>query len=94
MSTETNQFAVKWVSPRGFANEGDYVYGSLEALRDDEVVQMVRRSDGGRITTMSYHRTLDNARLAAEKLLRKDRDGRAGWGEQSYDGVRQAGAQW
>ena len=86
-------FAVKWVSPRGYANEGDYVYGSIQSLKADEIISTVRNTQDGRIVTMSHHHTLSAAKAAAEMLHRKDR-GRAGWGEQSYDGVRKAGSEF
>ena len=87
-------FAVKWVCSRGFANKGNYVYGSTQALKADEIISIVRNSQDGRIVTISHHHTLSAAKAAAEKLLRKDR-GRAGrWGEESYETVRKADSEF
>ena len=61
-----SKYRVWWFSPRGFANEGDYVFGSREdcdELLDGEV----------NATLMSKHLSIEAARLAAERLERKDR---------------------
>lgn len=61
-----SEYRVWWYSPRGFANEGDYVYGSkadVDALLNGKV----------HCTLMSKHRSIDTARAAAERLERKER---------------------
>ena len=61
-----SNYRVWWHSARGFANEGDYVYGSKEdvdALLDGKL----------NCSLMSKHRTLAAAQSAAERLERRDR---------------------
>ena len=61
-----SNYRVWWNSPRGFANEGDYVYGStqdVDALLDGTV----------HCALISKHLTRDAAKNQAERLERKDR---------------------
>ena len=55
-------YAVQWISERGFANEGDYVYGTSEALQAD--VDRFARSTPI-VRDVSDHDTMEEAREAA-----------------------------
>lgn len=76
-------YIVRWVSPHGFANEGEYLYGERKAVLGDP--------DGQRAqvrTIISRHHTLDAARRRAQKEWSISRR-RIAWGEQSYDSIRE-----
>jgi len=76
-------YIVRWVSRRGFANEGEYVFGERRAVMADP------DSQGAQVRTMiSRHRTLAAALRRAERELRISRR-RIAWGEQSYESVRE-----
>jgi len=69
MTTEkTFPFAVFWVSPRGFANEGDWIYGTTEELR-----KAIAESEPKNYHRESWHKTIDAARCNAINLARRDR---------------------
>jgi hypothetical protein len=75
-------YIVKWVSQRGFANEGEYLYGLREAVIND--------ADGLRArvrTTISRHRTLEAARRRAQRELRNDQAMKA-WGTELHISIR------
>lgn len=64
------KFAVVWFSPRGFANEGSYYYGTeaeMEELHESYDPYQARYS------YISGHRTLAAAEAKAEKLAKRDR---------------------
>lgn len=63
-------YEVRWISERGFANEGDYVYGLPEAINAE--VAAYTSSDPKEFTS-STHKTFEAARLAAIKAARKSR---------------------
>jgi len=65
----STKFAVVWFSPRGFANEGSYFYGTeaeMEKLHESYDQYQSRYS------YISGHRTFDAAQSKAEKLARRD----------------------
>ena len=69
MTTEkTFPFAVFWVSPRGFANEGDWIYGPAEELR-----KAIAESEPKNYHRESFHKTIGAARRSAINLARRDR---------------------
>lgn len=92
---EIKMYQVKWVSPRGFANEGTYLYGKVGTFLEDEYFALVKesanRGECGKIVTLSQHKTLEAARTAAKKIERTDRRSRIGWGEVLHTGTRQVG---
>ncbi|WP_207540755.1 hypothetical protein [Sabulicella rubraurantiaca] len=59
-----------WLSPRGFANEGDYVYGSREDC--EAAVQRLDLKAGARVVRVSQHRSLEAAKKSAEEKAAKD----------------------
>lgn len=59
-----------WLSPRGFANEGDYVYGSREDC--ETAVGRLNMEAGARVVRVSQHRTLGAAKKSAEQKAAKD----------------------
>jgi hypothetical protein len=63
-------FAVFWVSERGFANEGSYVYGDIAKIRAS--VNQLDASNA-RWSKESQHKTLAAARRAAILLTRRGR---------------------
>lgn len=65
-----DRYSVYWISPRGFANEGDYVYGTAPMI-DREVDDISQNF--GKSHYLSEHKTLENARSAAIKAARKAR---------------------
>ena len=80
--TEKTVCVCAWYSPRGFANEGDYLYGTLEQWRD-----FIAKRDPdpylARWDIISRHHNLQAARARAEKEVRISRR-RVAWGEQDY----------
>lgn len=76
-------YIVRWVSQRGFANEGDYLYGERKSVIADQDSQSAQVR-----TIISRHRTLESSRRRAEKELRIARR-RIAWGEQSYESIRE-----
>lgn len=66
----TTVFVVFWVSERGFANEGSYVYGDIDKVRAS-----VANLDPyqARWSIESRHKTLATARRAAITLARRAR---------------------
>jgi hypothetical protein len=62
----TTEYQVNWISPRGFANEGDYVYGVTSEVEEDAIT--AERDD-----FISNHRSLTTARKAAINAARKAR---------------------
>lgn len=71
MSDREFPFAVFWVSPRGFANEGAWVYGPIASLR--EYVKPYRGDVNAKFYRESWHQTQKAARKAAVDLARRDR---------------------
>lgn len=73
-------FVCAWFSPRGFANEGTYYYGTYDAWRE-----FCRPLDAAqsRWCVISRHRTLDASQQRAEKEVKASRR-RTAWGEQDY----------
>lgn len=69
-----------WFSPRGFANEGTYFYGTYA-----EWQAFCRPLDAyvSRWCVISRHRTLEAARSRANKEVRQS-ERRTAWGEQDY----------
>ncbi len=67
MKTKKAVYQVVWFSPRGFSNEGSYIYGTAEEIDAIECdpYQSV-------MTIMSNHRTLVAAEVAAEKRAKRD----------------------
>lgn len=61
---------VFWYSPRGFANEGAWVYGHLSDVRRHI---RSRTDENTRYHRESNHRTIEAARRAAIDLARNDR---------------------
>lgn len=61
-------FAVFWVSERGFANEGGYVYGDIAKVRAS-VADL--DASNARWSLESKHKTLAAARRAAITLARR-----------------------
>lgn len=62
------KFQSAWISPRGFANEGTYIYGTKE-----EVSAVVDQSDISNVRyNISDHKRLDAAQAKAEKGARTD----------------------
>lgn len=64
-----SEYYVYWISPRGFANEGDYVYGT-----PDEITQELgsnRKAESLRQYVESRHKSLATARWGAAKAARK-----------------------
>lgn len=80
--TEKTVYVCTWYSPRGFANEGCCLYGTLEQWRD-----FIAKRDldpyRARWDIMSRHRSLQAAQARAEKEVRISRR-RVTWGEQDY----------
>jgi hypothetical protein len=69
-SSTSIKYSVVWFSPRGFANEGGYYYGTeaeAEKLHADYDQYRAKYS------FVSDHRTLDAAKAKAEKLAKRDR---------------------
>ena len=67
--TERNyEFAVFWVSPRGFANEGDWIYGPIAEIRE-----YVGQTDPKNFHKETQHKTIEAARRSAINLARRDR---------------------
>ena len=66
----STKFAVVWFSPRGFANEGSYFYGT-----EAEMEQLHESYDPcqSRYSYIGGNRTLDAAQANAERLARRDR---------------------
>ena len=64
-------YAVQWISERGFANEGDYVYGTSEALQAD--INRFTRSTP-RVQDVSEHDTKEEARQSAIAAAKDARD--------------------
>lgn len=73
-------YVCAWFSPRGFANEGIYFYGTYNAWRE-----FCRPLDASvsRWCVISRHRTLEAAQARANKEVRMS-ERRTGWGEQDY----------
>ena len=68
--TISTVFAVFWVSERGFANEGNYVYGEMAKVRAS-VADLA--ASNARWSIESKHKTLVAARQAAITLARRAR---------------------
>ena len=60
------------VSPRGFGNEGTYIYGTGEEM--DKVYESLDYENGNRWYDMTKHKTLENAKKASEKKQRNTGD--------------------
>ena len=66
--TETMKYQSAWISPRGFSNEGTYIYGTSE-----EVAEVVNHLDMSNARYDIYnHQRLDTAQAKAEKNARVD----------------------
>ena len=78
--TEKTVYVCAWYSPRGFANEGGYLYGTLEQWRD-----FIAKHDTApyqaRWNIISRHHSPQDAQARAEKEVRISRR-RIAWGEQ------------
>lgn len=84
-----NTYEVCWISPRGFANEGDYVYGTTEQLADEIDNGL---ADNGKWFDVSRHRSKEAAiRSAAKNARRVRRESPAH--ELCAVGIREAGKQ-
>lgn len=84
------KYKVIWHSPRGFANEGNYIYGDDKTLEELADTLGVWGNVNCEWTEMSSHNTLDNAKKAAEKICTKDRKGHTNWHEDAYFSVLSA----
>jgi len=63
-----SNFVCVWVSPRGFANEGNYIYGpEAKVLKS---VEWTDRNPNAFHAVLSRHKTLKDARLMAERRVR------------------------
>lgn len=80
-------YQVWWISPRGFANEGKYIYGPEDAC--DKATDPVWNSVDGRLHHISSHRTLEAARRRAERGARNASRGHREWGELDAISVRE-----
>lgn len=92
MSKLTNKparpYAVIWESPRGFANEGSYRYGTREAIA---AIESSYADDcNGYTTAISHHITLEAARERAERAAARDNKRNAGDKLQSYISAEEA----
>ncbi len=65
-------YQVIWHSPRGFCNEGNYIYGDEATLKELADVLNVWTDINSEWTEMSRHKTLAKAKEMAEKRMRKD----------------------
>ena len=68
-----SKYIVKWVSIRGFANEGTYLYGTPEAIAADSATQAAHNSDNGVVSTIATYADLDKARARAIREANADR---------------------
>lgn len=68
--TSKLQYQSVWVSPRGFANEGSYVYGLKAEI--EQLFERYRDSENAGWDHVSYHRTVDAAQGKCERLSRRD----------------------
>jgi hypothetical protein len=80
-------YACYWLSPRGFANEGTYLYGTIEDCR--KAVEPYYDNTNSVYTLLSRHETIEAAQARAEKESRISRK-RTAWGEQDYTGSESA----
>ena len=78
-------YIVRWVSQRGFANEGEYLYGERKAVINDQDAQSAQVR-----TTISRHRTFEAAEKRAKRELRKDQ-AMKGWGTDVWNSTRKVG---
>lgn len=62
-------YEVYFISPRGFANEGDYVYGTPEQIAEE----IDSLNENGRLFFVSTHRSKNTAMRAAAKHARRVR---------------------
>lgn len=61
-----NTYQVNWISPRGFANEGNYVYGVSSEVEEEA-------ASAAKNHVVSNHRSLTTARRVAINAARKAR---------------------
>ena len=64
-------YEVRWISQRGFANEGDYVYGLTSELDKEDAEEA--SINGTRQFTVSRHRSMETAMRAAAKKVKQAR---------------------
>jgi hypothetical protein len=64
-------FRSAWYSPRGFSNEGTYIYGTIEEMSAffEGTVSIITNSV---YSAVKHHKTLENARLRCERAARRD----------------------
>jgi len=67
------KYAVAWVSPRGFANEGQYLYGEIDKVKADKAFQDAVFNPDATSKIMSRHKTMDGAEFTASERLKRDR---------------------
>ncbi|MGB3222494.1 MAG: hypothetical protein WBB23_06815 [Desulforhopalus sp.] len=60
-----------WYSPRGFANEGCYIYGANEDM-SKFFEERVSGDDCCAWGVVKHHKTLDNAKARCEREARQD----------------------
>lgn len=75
----TTTYISAWYSPRGFANEGVYLYGTRDEYR--ALAEMISESQTQTVSKISGHKTLDAAKARAEKEHRTSQKRKA-WGEE------------
>ena len=71
------KFESAWVSDRGFANEGAWVYGTANELSDVHA-----KCEHG-VNILRGHNSMNAAKNRCEREVRRDAKSMA-WGEQSY----------
>lgn len=70
MSEREFPFAVFWVSPRGFANEGTWLYGPIADLRAR--VEPLKGNVNAQFWRESWHKSFGAARRVAITMARAD----------------------
>ena len=66
-----SKFKVTWFSSRGFANEGDYVYGTSLEIR--KLIESYSGVSSAKFLAVSNHKSFETAREAAEKRAKRDK---------------------
>ena len=84
MAARNYKFESAWLSERGFANEGAWVYGTAE-----QMTKLHKQSEHG-VGMLRGHVSIEAARKRCEYMARKETRDAKKWGEQSYESVANA----